>query len=532
MSALDISAFSFSYPDSTELLTQVSLSLEQGSFTLLVGATGSGKTTLLRSIKPELAPTGTKTGTIEVFGRDTKDLNVYESSTLIGYVSQSPDNQIVCDSVWHELAFGLENLGIAQDEMRRRVAEIAYFFGIEPLMHTQTSNLSGGQKQAVTLASVLVMQPRLLLLDEPTAQLDPVAEKNFLHALFRINRELGITVVVATHAPETMRAYATGAMQIIEGQVRPMDLGEFAFVVPGGAGGGTGGGASGASGISGDGAFGGEGGESGDVSGGGLDGSTEASRQKEPGVLLRDLFFRYSQHAPWVLRGFDLAVAPASIHAIIGGNGSGKSTLLHAIAGTIKPQRGRLINNYSQSQVLLPQNPKSLFVCDSVDEELKEWQKRCGYSEEEIVHTIERFGLGTLLQQHPYDLSSGQQQKLALAKLLLTRPALLLLDEPTKGLDAVSKCDCARILLDLKDKGATIILATHDLAFISQVADAATMIFDGQNTCTEPIAEFFTQNIFYRPQDDGFLRCWKEQGERELQDKAAQRASGKLLHMR
>ena len=212
--ALRISDFSFSYPDQHELFSGVSLSLEQGAFAILVGATGSGKTTLLRSVKPELAPVGNRTGVIEVFGRGVTELDTHVSATLIGYVSQSPENQIVCDTVWHELVFGLENLGVPQDEMRRRVAEVAYFFGIEPWMQMRTAQLSGGQKQILTLASVLVMQPKLLLLDEPTAQLDPIAEKNFLHALFRINRELGITVVVATHTPEAMADYATETLDM------------------------------------------------------------------------------------------------------------------------------------------------------------------------------------------------------------------------------------------------------------------------------------------------------------------------------
>jgi len=212
--ALRFVDFSFSYPENAALFSDVSFTLASGSFTVLIGATGSGKTTLLRSCKPELAPAGNHTGTIEVFGRACADFDTATSATLIGYVSQSPENQIVCDTVWAELAFGLENLGVAPDAMRRRIAEVAYFFGIESLMHTPTAQLSGGQKQVLTLASVLVMQPRLLLLDEPTAQLDPIAEKNFLHALFRINRELNITILVATHSPGAMADYATGMLRL------------------------------------------------------------------------------------------------------------------------------------------------------------------------------------------------------------------------------------------------------------------------------------------------------------------------------
>lgn len=182
-----------------------------GAFQLLVGATGSGKTTLLRNCKPSIAPHGECAGELAVFGQPVSQLDDRQSASLVGYVSQNPENQIVCDTVWHEVAFGLENLGTPQDAMRRRVAEVAHFFGIEPWFRRQVSELSGGQRQIVTLASALALRPSLLLLDEPTAQLDPVAEKRFLHALFRINRELGITVVVSTHNPEAMAEYATEA---------------------------------------------------------------------------------------------------------------------------------------------------------------------------------------------------------------------------------------------------------------------------------------------------------------------------------
>ncbi|MCL2024580.1 MAG: ATP-binding cassette domain-containing protein [Coriobacteriia bacterium] len=215
-------------------------------------------------------------------------------------------------------------------------------------------------------------------------------------------------------------------------------------------------------------------------------------------VSLRDVWVRYGSDEPWILRGTDLDVTPATIHAIIGGNGSGKSTLLHAIAGTLKTQRGKIENRLASTQALLPQSPKALFVCDTVREELQEWQRRCGYHDSEVADMTARFNLGTLGERHPYDLSGGQQQKLALAKLLLTQPTLLLLDEPTKGLDAASKEDLARTLLILREVKVTMVLVTHDLPFVSTVADTATMLFDGQAVCTEPTADFFAHNIFYR----------------------------------
>ncbi|MDR2721765.1 MAG: ATP-binding cassette domain-containing protein, partial [Coriobacteriaceae bacterium] len=346
MNALTISDFTFSYPEKDPLFTDVSLTLEEGSFALLVGRTGCGKTTLLRAIKSELAPAGNRRGLIEVFGRNTFTLTTYESASMIGHVAQSAENQIVCDSVWHELAFGLENLGVSQAEMRRRIAEVASFFDIESLMHAPVTSLSGGQKQAVTLASILVMQPKLLLLDEPTAQLDPVAEKNFLHALFRINRELGITVVVATHAPETMRAYAHEAFCITDKRLEPISLDEFDFS---------------------DFVFDEQGHGERNHDERGYDEPNHGERnhgerkkkalaelsENNTALSLHDVFFRYTAHEPWVLRGLDVDIASGSIHAIIGANGSGKSTLLHLIAGILKRGRGQVKNKLSAAQALL-----------------------------------------------------------------------------------------------------------------------------------------------------------------------------------
>ena len=479
--AIEARGFAFRYPESTASIGPLDWTVEEGAFQLLVGATGSGKTTVLSSCKPAIAPAGERAGALRAFGRPVDELDAREAAATVGYVAQSPENQIVCDSVWHELAFGLENLGVEQDEMRRRVAEVAHFFGIEPWFRRSVAELSGGQKQMTTLAGTLAMQPRLLLLDEPTAQLDPVAEKNFLHALFRVNRELGITVVVATHAPEAMAEYATDTVELREGTlircfepragVSAFRRSESVPVAP-------------------------------------------ASAQDDEAayaVSLHDIHLRYARDADWVLRGCDLRVTAGSIHAVVGGNGCGKSTLLRAIARVVKPERGRVENCLAARQALLPQDPKTLFVCDTVAEELREWQANCGYDNAAIDGVLARFGLDARVSNHPYDLSGGQQQLLAFAKLLLTDPDLLLLDEPTKGLDAPSKLLVARTLCDLAQAGATVVLATHDLTFAALVADAATMLFDGEAVCTEPAAAFFAGNLFYRPTEDAFSRLWREE---------------------
>lgn len=452
------------------VLDNVSLSVEEGAFCVIVGATGCGKTTLLKSLKPELAPAGVRAGSVRVCGRDVvcngevaQGMSQRESAENIGFVMQDPALQIVCDTVWHELAFGLENLGMPQEEMRRRVAEVAHFFGMEPWIRANVEDLSGGQKQLVNLAAALALRPKLLLLDEPTAQLDPHAVKQFLFMLARINRELGVTVVVTTHAPEDMELYVT----------QRIDLGETVPL---------------AARAQAEGRLCGRWAQRADV-----------LRNAPACLRVHEAFFRYDRKASWVLRGIDLDVSRGSVHALVGGNGCGKTTLLKLMAGVFKPQRGRVSNDFALSQALLPQDPKALFVCDSVIEELREWQGRCGYEETDVRRALERFGLARHAGHHPYDLSGGQQQKLAFAKLLLCKPSLLFLDEPTKGLDPASCAEASRIVRDLADEGCTVVFVTHDLDFALVTADRVSMLFDGEIACTEPVGEFFANNLVYRP---------------------------------
>lgn len=468
--AIEIKNYGFAYPDGQPVLDDLNCVVENRSFTLLVGHTGSGKTTLLRALKPEIAPVGTQTGSMRVCGKALSDFTVEESATVIGYVSQSPENQIVCDSVWHELAFGLENLGIEQNAMSRRIAEVANFFGIEGWIEKSTSELSGGQKQILVLASVLVMQPKVLLLDEPTAMLDPVAEKNFIHALFRINRELGITVLVSTHMPEAMAAYATAGFELNEGKMSALDLGsvidrrkdDYREIS----------------------AY--------------RDETLDTTRNKAA-IKTKDLWFRYNKEDKYVLRGAGFEVRKGSVHAIVGGNGTGKSTLMRLIAEVLSPEHGSVKNTLVKKQAFLPQNPKALFVCDTVFEELKEWQGRCGYFDDDVEHIMDELDIADLKDRHPFDTSGGQQQKIGFAKVLLTNPDLLLLDEPTKGLDTDVKKDFARIFNDLREQGKTVLFITHDLDFTTCVADTTSMVFDGEIVGDGETQQFFSNNIFYRP---------------------------------
>lgn len=461
--ALAYDNVTFRYPGSHgDVLSGVSMAVPAGAFALLVGGTGSGKSTLLSLAKPQIAPAGDRAGQVRVFGRPVDGLDG-AAACEVGYVFQDPDNQIVCDSVWHEMSFGLENLGTPQGEMRRRVAEASYFFGMGPWFHSDTDALSGGRKQLLALASTLVMQPRVLLLDEPTAQLDPIAARNFLHALFRVNRELGCTVVVATHEPELMADYATCAFELVDGAVRPVeDLGRFKC-------------------------------EAALAERGALcDANAPAA------VSARGAWFRYGRDDDWVLRGLDLEVRQGEVHALVGGNGCGKSTLLALIAGTRRAQRGEVRSAIS-AKAMLPQDPKALFAEERVDEELMEWAHIGGYGADEVQAMMGELGLADRAGLHPYDLSGGQRQMLALGKLLLVHPRLLLLDEPTKGLDRAAREHVAGMIEAARRDGVTVIVSTHDLAFVRCVADRVSLMFDGELACTEPVGEFFRNNLFYRP---------------------------------
>lgn len=527
--AIEVRGLSFAYPGAeAPVLEGLDWSVPQGAFALLVGGTGSGKSTLLSLLKPEIAPTGERAGELRVLGESVADMDVRTSAERVGYVFQDPENQIVCETVWHEMAFGLENLGVSRDEMRRRVAETSYFFGLEDWLHRDIDTLSGGRKQLLSLAAVLALRPRVLLLDEPTSQLDPVAEKNFLHALFRVNRELGCTVVVATHQPRPMLEYATCAYRIEDGRVCEVaDIaslghreGLFSGEVPGW----------GASRRAKNGVFSRREGDldsmgpSEDVSGANrgqkLDKSSGCVVQTSPAntpeaslraggsrilqkmhggsaTTLSEGWFRYDRASGWVLRGLDVTFSAGAVHAIVGGNGCGKSTMLSVLAKTAKLQRGRMVRG-AASAALLPQNPKALLVAETVRDELMEWASTCGYDEAAAQEQAARLGLAGLEARHPYDLSGGQRQLLALAKLLLIGPELLLLDEPTKGLDLASRRIIAHALRDHAKAGGTVIMATHDLDFAEQVADDVAMMFDGEIACMEPPADFFADNVFYR----------------------------------
>jgi len=504
-----IKNLTFTYPNRKKpALESINLTITQGSFITFCGPSGCGKTTLLRQLKPSTAPHGVKSGVIHFENTLLEELPSKDAASKIGFVSQSPDNQIVTDKVWHELAFGLESLGVKTPEIRLRVAEMASFFGIQTWFRKSVTELSGGQKQLLTLASVMAMQPSVLILDEPTAQLDPIAAGEFLASLGKINRELGVTVILTEHRLEETFPLSSHAVVIDEGRIvidgNPKDVGIalqrqnhgmfLAMPTP-------------------------------------MRVWVACSKDKDidcpitirdgvawlscqsipnknyrlpkqkqankPAVILEDAWFRYEKNLPDVIKGLSFKGHYGEITAILGGNGTGKTTALSLITGLNKPYRGKV---YTDASVYaLPQNPQTLFIGKTVNEDLREIL--AGSSEEEksnkIASIIKLCRLKGLLDRHPYDLSGGEQQRAALAKVLLLQPKILLLDEPTKGLDAEYKQIFAAILKKLTEAGAAIILVSHDMEFCAEHAHRCALFFDGSIVTENNPRDFFSGNNYY-----------------------------------
>lgn len=526
MAHFEIKDLSFSYPVSKDKLAldHINLNIEKGEYIAICGKSGSGKTTLLKHLKSTLAPHGNVSGEIFFEGKPLKDADLREQSSKIGYVMQNPDNQIVTDKVWHELAFGLESLGIDQKTIRLRVAEMASYFGIQRWFHKDVAELSGGQKQLLNLASIMAMQPTVLILDEPTSQLDPIAAADFLNTVRKINLELGTTVIITEHRLEDIFHAADRVVVMENGRIiasdQPRKVGEFlregenemfaAMPSPVQIYYGTGSELEcpltvreGRSWLSQN--F--EGKEIKTVS---LEKPEAPESSDEPAILMKEVWFRYEKEAPDVLRGVSLSVPKEKIFAIVGGNGTGKSTTLKSICNICKAYRGKIlidgkrIEKYRSDELfngnlaMLPQDPQSLFVKKTVREDLEEiLPKNCGDRDERVRRAAETCQITQLLDSHPYDLSGGEQQRAALAKVLLTEPRILLLDEPTKGLDNFFKIKFAEILNQLKADGVTILMVSHDVEFCAKYADLVGMFFDGSVVTVNSPNKFFSQNSFY-----------------------------------
>lgn len=502
----------FTYPESEKkALCNINFQITRGEFLILCGPSGCGKSTLLRQLKSCMAPHGQFSGEIRYCGLLLSQWSQREQAQRIGYVLQSPENQVVTDKVWHELAFGLESLGYDTPTIRRRVAETAAFFGIENWFYRNVSELSGGQKQLLSLASVMAMQPDVLVLDEPTAQLDPIAAADFLALLGKINREIGTTVILTEHRLEEAFPFSTRVIVMKEGtiicddepasvalQLRDQGSGTF-LAMPTAM----------------------------RVWAGvnteltcpitvrdGSDFLTKREQEqpllpfvKHPSTVYSDnqtvqcenLWFRYEKDSPDVVKGFSLQLHKGEFYALLGGNGAGKSTTLKLISNLRFPYRGEVRINGRIGH--LPQNPQTLFVKRTVREDLYEVFKGMhipkDVQDRRLSRIIELCGLRDFLDRHPYDISGGEQQRTALGKVLLTEPDILLLDEPTKGFDAEFKRTFALILRKLCAQGVTILMVSHDVTFCAEYAHKCGLFFDGNIVAEGVPEEFFSGNSFY-----------------------------------
>ncbi len=519
MANFKVEALTFTYPNSpSPALDSVSFEVRDGEFLLLIGPSGCGKSTLLRHLKTVLTPHGERGGRVLFCGRPIDEVPQAEQAGAIGFVFQHPDDQLVTDKVWHELAFGLESLGVEQSAMRLRVSEMASYFGLEELFYRNVDELSGGQKQLLNLASVMAMSPGALILDEPTSQLDPVAASEFLSTVKKLNTELGMTVILSEHRLEEAMPLADRVL-VMEGG-RLTVCGEpkkaaaeligtnspMARALPSAARIGA------AMGLEGDLPL--------TVNEGRramreagiapllLPSEPEKPRGESPVLEAKELFFRYEKNGGDVLKGAGLALYPGEIYALVGGNGAGKTTLLSVLSGANAPYRGRLriggarkagrFSAFEERIGYLRQDPRTLFTRDTVREDLLEAASARGAADEgKIRAAVRLMELEELVARHPFDLSGGEQQRAAIAKILLTEPRILLLDEPTKGLDAGMKASLGGKLKELARSGLAVLIVSHDTEFCAEYADRAGFMFDGSVSAENAAREFFCENTFY-----------------------------------
>ncbi|MNO28743.1 putative HMP/thiamine import ATP-binding protein YkoD [compost metagenome] len=536
-----IEELSFTFPEQEQTaLSNINLTIESGDFITICGKSGCGKSTLLRQLKTILTPHGKRQGAIYYKGQPVEEIDQRTQAAEIGYVLQSPDNQIVTDKVWHELAFGLESLGFDNSTIRLRVAEMASFFGIQTWFHKGVTELSGGQKQLLNLASIMAMHPSVLILDEPTSQLDPIAASDFLETVKKINRELGTTVIMSEHRLEDVLPLTDRLIVLNEGVViaddTPQKVGEAlsklnhpmflsmpspmqiyagvdnnlawpvtvkegrqwldAFLK--------------------------------DKSPATMAEAQSSSKEDGPVVIkFKDVWFKYDKNGPEIIRDLSFEVKQGQFFCIVGGNGTGKTSTLSLMSGILQPYRGKVLiggNNpakmnakalFTNNLGILPQNPQTLFVKKTVELDLYEMLSQLPLTKEEKVAKVEavvKFAeLEPLLSMHPYDLSGGEQQRAALAKVLLLEPKILLLDEPTKGLDGPFKEKLAKFLQKLNAEGVTIVMVSHDVEFCAKYAEVCAMFFDGSIITTNEAKKFFAGNSFYTTAANRMARhVWSE----------------------
>lgn len=518
MALLRFDGLSFAYPyASRRTLQDVSFEMAEGEYLVLCGPSGCGKTTLLKQAKRELRPVGSREGQVLYQNTPIDELSAESAFTEIGYVQQNPEDQIVTDFVWHELAFGLENLALPTKVIRRRVAEMAAFFGMETWFRKKTSELSGGQKQMLNLASVMAMNPKLLILDEPTSMLDPLAARSLLDTVERINRELGVAVLLTEHRLDAVFPVCDRVLVMDGGKLRidgaPAKIASqlaqetekerlyYGLPAPVRI--------------------------CGELGADPIPLSVrqargylktilkdakpqaeepvkqEPEREDKPVLSCKEVWMRYASTEPDVLRGAELQLYKKEHLCLLGGNGAGKTTLLSCLIGTAKPQRGKVGLQKNCRLAMLPQRPQALFTQDDVLSDLLEVG-----NETDARAWAEKLELTGLLDRHPFDLSGGELQRAALCKLLLRNADVLLLDEPTKGLDAYAKAELGAILKKLNADGVSILTVTHDLDFAASFADRCAMMFDGRVISADEPHRFFSGNRYYTTDANRIAGSW------------------------
>jgi energy-coupling factor transporter ATP-binding protein EcfA2 len=489
-------------------LRDVELDIPEGEFVLVIGRTGAGKSTLLKAING-LVPHftgGTLTGRVTVAGRDTRTFPPRELADVVGYVGQDPLAGFVTDSVEEELAYAMESLGVAPTVMRRRVEDILDSLGLTPLRHRSLASLSSGEQQRVAIGSVLTAGARVLVLDEPTSALDPPAAEDVLAALTRLVHDLGVTVVTAEHRLERVVQYAdrvlqvgndghvvssTPAIAMQDSAVAPpvVELGRLAEWRP-------------------------------------LPLSVRDARRAahalrerlsttplpaelplmagEPVVDVHGLHARYDDVI--ALRAVDVMVRPGEIVAVMGRNGAGKSTLFAHLVGLRRPYAGRVVvaghdpakrsgTDLVRDIGLVPQEPADLFYTDSVDDECA-----ADGSDNRARVLLDRLAPGISGTTHPRDLSEGQRLALALAVVMSGEPPVLLLDEPTRGLDYPGKARLVGVLRELASAGTAILLATHDVELAAEVSHRTVVLAEGEIVADGPTRAVVTASPAFAPQ--------------------------------
>ena len=538
MEKLVVENLTFQYPlGEKPAIRDISLKIGESEFVVLCGKSGCGKSTLLRHLKKGMMPYGQKSGQVYYSGEPLEDIPDRIEVAEIGFVQQNPDNQLVTDKVWHELAFGLENLGLSNTVIKRRVAEMAAYFGIDEWFRKNVAELSGGQKQLLNLASVMAMQPKVIVLDEPTSQLDPIAASDFLNTVYKINHDLGTTVIISEHRLEEVfpmadqvivldagKVLTTGtpkevglkldqfsdqgphpmyygmpaAMRVfpadkLEGRELPLTVREGRLLLE-----------ELLNSLK-------EKTENTETERAGLESQkTGETKKRVPVIKIKDAYFRYDKKEKDILRGLRLDIYANEIFTLLGGNGSGKSTLLKTIVGILKLQRGKIDKDPDKRIALVPQNPQALFTEITAEEEVLDGMANLDLSDQEKVARVDEMlklmEIEHLRKANPYDLSGGEQQRLAIAKVMAYGPDILLLDEPTKGLDPFFKRTLGGLLQELKAKGITIMIVSHDIDFCAEYGDRSGLFFDGEIAAIDESRKFFCGNGYYTTTTNKIVR--------------------------